>query len=56
MMLGITLGTLFEIVEFAFDYFSKSSKNQHGLADTDVDMIFNVFGAVIAGIVSLIAF
>ncbi len=47
--LGITLGTIFEIIEFISDK-SRNTKHQHGLADTDYDMIFNMIGSVIAAV------
>jgi hypothetical protein len=53
--LGITIGVVFELVEFSFDKLAKKEKyqkSQHGLADTDFDLIYNVIGAVIAGFVS----
>lgn len=56
VMLGISLGTLFEIAEFASDKISRKPKNQHGLADTDTDMIFNVIGALMAGVLALYVF
>ncbi|MBE6033778.1 MAG: hypothetical protein E7222_03650 [Clostridiales bacterium] len=54
--LGITIGVLFEIAEFIHDSFSKKMKCQHGLADTDFDLIFNVFGSAIAGLLSIFIF
>lgn len=56
MTLGISIGVFFEIIEFAHDSFSKKIMCQHGLADTDFDMIFNVFGSFIAGVVSITIF
>lgn len=53
MTLGISIGVFFEIIEFIHDCYSKKIVCQHGLADTDFDMIFNVFGSFIAGIVSV---
>lgn len=50
--LGISIGTLFEILEFIHDSFSKKIACQHGLTDTNFDMIFNFFGAIIAGLVT----
>ncbi|MEA5135556.1 MAG: hypothetical protein VB035_05390 [Candidatus Fimivivens sp.] len=49
--LGISIGTLFEILEFMHDVVSKKKKLpcQHGLADTDYDMIFNFLGSIVAG-------
>lgn len=50
--LGITSGTLFEIFEFSLDIIFNGN-NQKGLVDTNVDMIFNVIGATIAGLIVL---
>lgn len=47
--LGISIGTLFEILEFIHDLVSQKVKCQHGLVDTDYDMIFNLLGSVVAG-------
>lgn len=52
MTLGISIGVIFEILEFIHDSFSNGIKSQHGLADTDFDLIFNVLGSVFAGIIS----
>jgi hypothetical protein len=49
--LGITIGTVFEIIEFVFDK-SKHTKMQKNLKDTDVDMVFNVIGSVFAAVIS----
>ncbi|WHH58525.1 hypothetical protein [Petroclostridium sp. X23] len=46
--IGISAGTLFEIIEFLLDSIFNSN-NQHGLVDTDLDMVMNVVGAVCAG-------
>lgn len=51
--LGITIGVLFELIEFVFDKLAKYEKNQHGLADTDFDLIFNVIGSILAGVASI---
>lgn len=49
--LGISIGTFFELLEFLLDVASKNSKShQKGLQDTNVDMIANVIGAVIASL------
>lgn len=48
-LLGISLGTLFEIVEFSMDVVL-GEYNQRGLKDTDLDQIFNLIGAIFAGI------
>ncbi len=50
--LGVSIGTLFEILEFMHDVVSKKKLPcQHGLADTDYDMIFNLLGSIVAGFV-----
>lgn len=50
--LGIAIGVLLEITEFVLDTIIKSKKKkQHGLKDTDFDLIFDVAGATLAGIV-----
>ncbi|SDM79037.1 hypothetical protein [Acetanaerobacterium elongatum] len=52
--LGTALGALFEIYEFVGDITSKSPlPSQHGLRDTDTDLIANTIGAILAGITSL---
>lgn len=50
--IGISLGCLFEIYEFILDSVCHTH-HQHGLTDTDVDLIADVIGAVSAGIVSI---
>jgi hypothetical protein len=53
MTIGITLGVFFEIAEFVHDrYFPKKIRSQHGLEDTDFDLIFNIAGSFIAGALS----
>lgn len=47
--LGISLGTVFEIIEFTGDTFFHSYC-QKGLLDTNLDMLFNIFGSCLAGI------
>lgn len=47
--LGVTLGVLFEIFEFIIDQ-KKFTYLQKGLSDTDWDLIFNLFGAILAGV------
>ncbi len=48
-LLGNTLGVIFELLEFSHDMKpANTSKSQHGLKDTDTDMLFNLFGAMIA--------
>ena len=49
--IGISAGCIFEIYEFITDSISKSN-NQHGLTDTNFDLISDVIGSLIAGIVS----
>lgn len=49
--LGISLGTIFEIIEFLFDILINSStKHQNGLIDTNLDLIADSFGAIIAAL------
>jgi hypothetical protein len=47
-LLGIGLGTIFEILEFALDKMFQV-KNQNGLTDTNLDLIFDTLGASLAG-------
>lgn len=47
--IGITVGVLLENLEFVLDIIMKT-KNQHGVNDINLDLIFNVIGAVIAGV------
>ncbi len=55
--IGISLGCILEIVEFIMDIKKKTNqKNQHGLIDTDTDMISNVIGSIAAGIASIYIF
>ncbi|QEK11740.1 hypothetical protein FQB35_04815 [Crassaminicella thermophila] len=49
---GITIGTLFEHLEFITDSILKS-KTQTNLVDTDLDLIFNTLGATIAGVLGM---
>jgi len=53
IILGIAIGVLVEIAEFIHDSFSKKDMYQHGLVDTNLDMIFNVIGSCIAGVISI---
>lgn len=56
-MIGISLGCIFEIYEFISDSTSTSNlKNQHGLKDTNFDLISDIIGSVIAGIISSLMF
>lgn len=49
ILLGISLGTFFEIIEFLIDLtFDPKIPAQSGLIDTNLDMISNIIGAVIA--------
>lgn len=52
LVLGIALGTFFELIEFAIDAIFKTT-NQGGLLDTDLDMSFNLLGALLAGYVNI---
>lgn len=57
--IGITIGVFFELAEFVSDTVGKKAKyekNQHGLADTNYDMIFNVIGSVAAAIFAPVIF
>ncbi|MCM1991694.1 hypothetical protein [Oceanirhabdus seepicola] len=47
--IGITIGVFLENIEFILDVIFKT-KNQHGLVDNNLDLIFNLFGATLAGI------
>lgn len=47
--MGIALGVFLENIEFVLDIIMKT-KNQHGLNDINLDLIFNVIGAGLAGI------
>ena len=53
--LGISLGVLLEMEELLHDTFSKS-KGQHGLKDTNFDLIANIIGAILAGLISSFIF
>ena len=53
--LGISQGCIYEIYEFILDSTTKSN-NQHGLKDTNFDLISDVIGAIIAGVVSMSIF
>ena len=48
---GIAAGAMFEIIEFAIDR-KMPVKTQRGLKDTDVDLLCDVIGSVLAGIVA----
>ncbi|TCX51727.1 MULTISPECIES: hypothetical protein [unclassified Dehalobacter] len=46
--LGALIGVIFELCEFTADMIFKTKK-QRGLIDTDVDLIFDIIGATLAG-------
>lgn len=48
-LLGICLGTLFELLEFSLDQLFKEH-NQFGLMDTDLDLLYDVLGSSMAGL------
>lgn len=52
-LLGISLGAVYEIVEFAADL-NNSKKMQRGLRDTDFDIISDVIGSIIAAVFAFI--
>lgn len=57
--IGMALGTLFEIIEFAHDFATRKKPrlpSQHGLKDTDTDLIFNSIGAVLAGLTAALLY
>ena len=49
ILLGIAMGTIFELMEFALDQFTNEN-NQRDLTDTDLDLLFDLIGALLAGI------
>lgn len=49
MSLGITVGAILENFEFFLDVIFKTN-NQHGNVDTNLDLIFNTVGGILAGI------
>jgi len=52
--IGMAAGSLNEIIEFAADTLMKPQfLNQPSLQDTDVDLISNTIGSVLAGIHSM---
>ncbi|WP_069997385.1 hypothetical protein [Cellulosilyticum sp. I15G10I2] len=53
--IGISYGCVYEIYEFILDSISNSD-NQHGLIDTNFDLISNIIGSIIAGIISVLVF
>ncbi len=51
-LLGNTLGAIFELLEFGHDRKPANTvKAQHGLKDTDMDLLFNLFGSLAAALV-----
>lgn len=51
-LLGNTLGVIFELLEFGHDLkHANTIKAQHGLKDTDMDMLYNLFGSMGAALV-----
>lgn len=48
-LLGICLGTFFELLEFLLDQLLHE-RNQFGLFDTNMDLVFDALGACFAGI------
>lgn len=48
-LLGIAIGTLFELIEFSLDRLL-SERNQFGLIDTDLDLAYDLLGSLISGI------
>lgn len=50
--LGISGGVLLELFEFVLDILFNSN-NQKDLFDTNVDMLFNVIGGVVAGVIQV---
>lgn len=56
---GISLGVLFEIYEFVLDSLPKKSRSvrrQHGLTDTDFDLLADTVGSLLAGIAARFLF
>ncbi|MTI49581.1 hypothetical protein [Sporosalibacterium faouarense] len=47
--IGITIGVFLEILEFGLDSIF-NAHNQHGLLDTDLDMLSNILGSSVAGV------
>lgn len=48
-LLGVSLGTLFELIEFSLDLLF-NAKTQYSLIDTDFDLLFDLLGAILAGV------
>ena len=53
VLLGINGGTFFEILEFILDIIFNTN-NQHGLLDTNLDIIFNIVGSILSGVFMVI--
>lgn len=53
--LGISLGVFLEIIEFSQDCVA-GTENQKGLVDTNVDLIADVIGSIIAGLLAMSIF
>lgn len=51
--IGISVGVFLENIEFIIDVVLKT-ENQHGLKDVNLDLIFNVIGAVCASVFGVI--
>ena len=49
---SITLGTLWEIIEFLCDYFFKTNTVNGGLEDTATDLIVKIIGAFVTSLIS----
>lgn len=50
MMIGLSLATLYELVEFAMDYFIQPAvPAQSGLLDTNLDLLGDLLGGLAAG-------
>lgn len=54
LILGIALGAVHEILEFVADI-RQNSHMQKGLKDTNLDIIFNVIGSVLAAVAAYFA-
>lgn len=51
LCLGVTLGEFFELIEFSIDIVLKPQiPSQGNVIDTNIDMIFNTIGAIVAGL------
>ncbi len=57
--LGTALGSAFEVFEYFHDKATQHKPRlptQHGLKDTDTDMLFNIVGAALAGLVAVFVY